>query len=118
MNRALKILVVEDEVLIAMMLEDMLADLGHVVVATAHSVEKATPVIMEGGFDVAILDVNLGSKSSAPLATALHERGIPFIVATGDDQTCFDTTYYGAKVVTKPFNEATLQVALQVTTAA
>lgn len=113
MSPALKILVVEDEVLIAMMLEDMLVDMGHDVAASVHTLEKAQRAIEADSFQLAILDVNLGSHSSLPLARELHGRGIPFIVATGEHKACLRSDYFGAAIVTKPFDEAALQNAIR-----
>nr|CAD6630212.1 response regulator [arsenite-oxidising bacterium NT-25] len=81
----LRILVVEDEALVCMLLEDMLADLGCDVVATAARLEEAVALAGRGGFDAAILDVNLGSERSYPVADMLAERGTPFLFSTGYD---------------------------------
>ncbi|WP_375394730.1 response regulator [uncultured Sphingomonas sp.] len=79
-----RILVVEDEPLIAMMLEDFLEILDKDVAGTADSVASALALIRTGDIDAAILDVNLrGGEKSAPVADALAARGIPFVFATG-----------------------------------
>ncbi|WP_174284695.1 response regulator [Sphingomonas bacterium] len=79
-----RILVVEDEPLIAMMLEDFLEILDKDVAGTADSVASALALIQTGNVDAAILDVNLrGGEKSAPVADALAARGIPFVFATG-----------------------------------
>jgi CheY-like chemotaxis protein len=81
---ATRVLLVEDEPLIAMMLEDFLDVLDHAHVGTADSVATALPMIEEGGIDCVILDVNLrGGEKSWPIADALASRGIPFVFATG-----------------------------------
>src|SRR3982750_4347142 len=77
------ILVVEDEPLIAMMLEDFLESLGHSVTATCESVQDAMIEANKGGFDIAILDVNLKGESVWPVAERLREQQIPFVLATG-----------------------------------
>ncbi len=77
------ILVVEDEPLIAMMLEDFLESLGHSVTATCESVQDAMIEAKKGGFDLAILDVNLKGESVWPVAERLREQQIPFVLATG-----------------------------------
>ncbi|HWT12806.1 MAG TPA: response regulator [Allosphingosinicella sp.] len=78
------ILIVEDEPLIAMMLEDFLESLGHRVVATCESVDEAMERVGAGGFDVAIIDVQLkDGKQVWPVADRLAAAGTPFIVATG-----------------------------------
>ena len=79
-----RILIVEDEPLIAMMLEDFLDVLDREVAGSADSVQAALALIDAGGIDAAILDVNLrGGEKSAPVADRLAERGIPFVFATG-----------------------------------
>lgn len=79
-----RILVVEDEPLIAMMLEDFLDVLDKEVAGTADTVASAIALIDAGGIDAAILDVNLrGGEKSAPVADALAARDIPFVFATG-----------------------------------
>ena len=77
------ILVVEDEPLIAMMLEDFLETLGHSVHASCESVAEAVGHAEKGGFDLAILDVNLNGESVWPVARKLREQNIPFVLATG-----------------------------------
>ena len=77
------ILIVEDEPLIAMMLEDFLDSLGHTVTAICEAVGEGLKAVENGGFDVAILDVNLKGQSVWPIAQALRERDIPFVLASG-----------------------------------
>ena len=77
------ILIVEDEPLIAMMLEDFLLSLGHEVRATCESVGEALRAVENEDFDVAILDVNLKGENVWPVATQLRHRDIPFILARG-----------------------------------
>ena len=77
------ILIVEDEPLIAMMLEDFIFSLGHDVSANCDTVESALGEVGKGGFDLAILDVNLKGESVWPVATALRELGKPFVLASG-----------------------------------
>ena len=80
----MRVLLVEDEPLISMMLEDFIDALDRTVAGTADSVAAALPLIEAGGIDAAILDVNLrGGEKSFPIADALTERGVPFVFATG-----------------------------------
>jgi DNA-binding response OmpR family regulator len=80
-----RVLVVEDEPLIAMMLEDFLDALGCEVVGVADTVASGLALIRTGGFDAAILDLNLvDGESSDPIAVRLREMGIPFAVSSGD----------------------------------
>jgi CheY-like chemotaxis protein len=78
-----RILIVEDEVLVAMLLEDMVAELGAVVAGTASNLEQALAFVAQKEFDAAILDMNLGDHDSKPVAEALKSRSIPFLFATG-----------------------------------
>ena len=78
-----RILVVEDESLIRMLLEDMLTDLGHEVAASAASVEAAKELASTAAFDVAILDVNLEGQEVFPVAEILASRNLPFVFASG-----------------------------------
>ena len=77
------ILIVEDEPLIAMMLEDFLESLGHIVVASCDNVGDALKAVVEDGFEVAILDVNLKGETVWPVAAELRARGVPFVIASG-----------------------------------
>ena len=83
MAPARSILIVEDEPLIAMMLEDFLDSLGHRVHGTCDTVECALDETEKGGFDLAILDVNLKGENVWPVATRLREKNVPFVIATG-----------------------------------
>lgn len=78
------ILIVEDEPLIAMMLEDFLDTLGVSAVGPCDNVADALAQVTAGGFDAAILDLNLsGGETSGPVADALAAAGLPFLFATG-----------------------------------
>lgn len=78
-----RILVVEDEPLVAMLLEDMVRNLGFDVVGPALRLDEALALVESGLPDAAILDVNLGNCRSYPLADLLARRGVPFLFATG-----------------------------------
>jgi DNA-binding response OmpR family regulator len=83
MSEGRSILIVEDEPLIAMMLEDFLESLGHTVRGTCETVGQALAEVDKGGFDIAILDVNLKGETAWPVATRLKEQGVPFVIASG-----------------------------------
>jgi CheY-like chemotaxis protein len=83
MTGSRSILIVEDEPLIAMMLEDFILSLGHEVSGNCDSVSAALKEIESSEFDLAILDVNLKGESVWPVAAALREKGTPFVLATG-----------------------------------
>ena len=104
MTQASRVLIVEDEPLIMMLLEDFLDVLGHVVAGTADSVATALPQVEAGGFDCAILDVNLrGGEKSWPIADALAARGLPFLLATGGGDEGIAPQHQGRPVLAKPF---------------
>ena len=99
-----RILVVEDEPLIAMMLEDFLDVLDRDLAGLADSVETALPLVAGGGIDAAILDVNLrGGETSWPIADALAEAGIPFVLATGGSGDSVVEAHRGRPILAKPF---------------
>ena len=103
------ILIVEDEPLIAMMLEDFLDHLEHGLAGTADSVSSALACIDGagvdgGGIDAAILDVNLrGGEKSTAIAEALADRGVPFIFATGGGDDGVDVRFRDRPRLQKPF---------------
>lgn len=103
-----RVLVVEDEFLVLMMIEDMLADLGCGSVFTAPSVPKALALIEAQPFEVAMLDVNLGGEKSFPVADALAAREVPFLFATGYDDHSLTEAHRGRKVLKKPFRRQEL----------
>lgn len=110
--RKLRVLVVEDESLIAMLVEDMLNDLGHEVGAIASRMTDALEIARSGQFDVAIIDVNLDGQSSYSVADVLAERGVPYIFATGYGSKGLDPKYSDTPVLTKPFVGDELETAL------
>ena len=97
------ILIVEDEPLIAMMLEDFLDSLGHTVSATCDSVKEAMGEADKGGFDLAILDVNLKGESVWPVASRLREQGIPFVIATGGHVDPPPPEFASVPMIEKPY---------------
>ena len=99
-----QILIVEDEPLIAMMLEDFLEVLEKTAVGTVDSVAGALARVEDGGIDAAILDVNLrGGEKSTPVAEALAARDIPFVFATGGSDESVDAQFRDRPVLQKPF---------------
>ena len=98
------ILVVEDEPLIAMMIEDFLDILGKTVAGTADCVAAALALIEQGGVDAAILDVNLrGGEKSFAIADALAARDTPFVFATGGSHDTVAEAFRDRPTLAKPF---------------
>jgi len=113
------ILIVEDEPLIAMMLEDFLDSLGHTIVGSCETVEDALSKIDEGGFDVAIIDVHLKNGEHIwPVADRLREEGIPFILATGGHIEPPPADHAHAQVLSKPYTIDAIEPALDAACAA
>lgn len=108
------ILIVEDEPLIAMMLEDFLDSLGHSIAGTAETLDEALSRADEGGFDVAIVDVHLkGGQTIWPVCDRLSDRGIPFIVATGGHIEPPPQRHAGAPILSKPYTIDAIEPALK-----
>jgi CheY-like chemotaxis protein len=107
------VLIVEDEMLVAMNIEDMLLDLGHEVAGLASRLEPALALAREGAFDLAMLDVNLAGQPSFPIADILAERGIPFFFATGYGSKGIEEAYRAHIVLQKPFRALELAQALR-----
>ena len=104
MNEAPAILIVEDEPLITMMLEDFLDALGYRVAGTADGLGAALELVAAGGFDAAILDVNLrDGEPSWPIADALADQGTPFLLATGGQRDEGPARHRAVPVLSKPF---------------
>jgi CheY-like chemotaxis protein len=108
-----RVLVVEDEALISMLIEDMLADIGCKCVDVAASVEGAMEVLTKAAPDFAMLDINLNGKRSFPIADILLSREIPFIFLSGYGSRGLAEAYAGAKVLQKPFQLGDLETALE-----
>ncbi len=105
------VLIVEDEVVLAMMLEDLFSDAGAHVVGPAATVEQAIALIDSQTIDVALLDVCLRDQRSDPVAEALRQRGVPYVLATGYSSP------YGAELADgptlhKPYRFAQVEAAL------
>jgi CheY-like chemotaxis protein len=108
-RQALRVLVVEDEVLVAVMLEGMIAELGHELIGTAAALEQALAMAQRDTFDFAILDVNLNGKEVGPVAGVLTSRGIPFAFCTGYGQRRLPEPYRGRPTLWKPFQRRDLE---------
>lgn len=103
-----KVLVVEDEIMVAWLLEDLLADLGYAIVGPAARVNQALTMIETEAIDVAVLDVNLNGEMSYPIADALAARGVPFVFVTGYDKDRILDVYRRCPILQKPFHRSEL----------
>lgn len=108
----LRILVVEDEAMISMMIEDMLTDCGVTVVGPAGSVAQALAVLDRDEVDGALLDVNLGGETSFPVADALTAKGVRIVFTTGYGHSGVAGKYPSSLTLQKPFVSADLESAL------
>jgi CheY-like chemotaxis protein len=111
---ACRVLVVEDEMMIAIMIEDMLTDLGHQVAGVCQSLAAALAMAEADDvqFDMAILDVNLAGERSFPVARRLAERGVPFMFATGYGTLGLEEPFRRALTLKKPFLQEELARAI------
>lgn len=114
MSGRLKILVVEDDVLIAMELEERLQELGYDVLGPAATLEAAEEAIAATRPDAALLDANLAGVSSVPIGVKLHAMGVPLAFCTGYDQIKNAPPELAkAPVLTKPISDNDLVAALK-----
>ncbi|MBP7649425.1 MAG: response regulator [Phenylobacterium sp.] len=104
----LRVLVVEDEMMVSMLIEDMLTDLGCIVVGPAARLDEAVALTESEQIDCAVLDVNLGGQPIFPLADILRAKGAPFAFATGYGDAGLRAIDKGSPVLQKPFREADL----------
>jgi CheY-like chemotaxis protein len=102
------ILVVEDEILVLLNAEDMLADLGCTSVSAAATAAQALALIAVQAFDAAMVDVNLDGRRSYPVADALAARNVPFVFSTGYSGESLDDGYRERPLLGKPYSEVEL----------
>jgi len=107
-----RILVVEDEAIVAMLLEDMLAELGYEVVGPVTRLDRALDLARGAAIDAAVLDVNINGRDTYAVADALCAREIPFIFATGYGARELAERFRGRPVTQKPFQRDDLERAL------
>jgi DNA-binding response OmpR family regulator len=108
-----RVLMVEDEMLVALLLEDYLMELGFDVIGPAMRLEEAMELAGANDIDFAILDINLAGKQSFPVADVLKERGIPFMFASGYGASGLIERFAGACVIRKPFDAQDVQRGMQ-----
>ena len=88
-----KVLIVEYELMVALFLEQLLENAGFEIAATIADLNAALRAVDAGGFDIAILYINIAGKMSYPVADALRQRGIPFFFSTGYQETDIPDPY-------------------------
>ncbi|MHB8529776.1 MAG: response regulator [Caulobacteraceae bacterium] len=112
-RKSRRILVVEDEAMIALLIEDMLSDLGCAVVGPAHGLAEGLELVRgDGEMDAALLDVNLAGQPVFALADELRARGVPMIFSTGYGEFALRDIDKGVPVIHKPFRAHELARAL------
>lgn len=104
-----RILLVEDEMLVSMLFEDVLTDLGCDIVGPAATRQKALTLATTERLDAALLDVNLGGEPVYPVADVLASRRIPFAFVTGYGQSSLDERYALVPTLSKPFQLAIVE---------
>ena len=108
-----RILVVEDEYLIRMLLEDMLADLGYEIVGAVGTIAAASELAAQAEFDIAILDVNVDGKEVYPVAAILAGRGLPFVFVSGYGEGSLAEPFRNRPSLQKPFQADQLKTTLE-----
>lgn len=107
-HRAARLLVVEDEPLVALALEDQLADAGYEVVGPAFSLQEALRLAESEALDGAVLDINLAGEKVYPVADLLAKRDVPFVYVTGFGQAGMRASDEGRPLLQKPCSFPTL----------
>jgi CheY-like chemotaxis protein len=110
--RGRRILIVEDEALVAMLVEDALLEVGCRIVGPAATVAEALALLEREMPEAAVLDLNLSGETSAPVADALVRQGVPFLVASGYGVAGLPPAHRGVPVLAKPYDPDELTAAL------
>ncbi|MHC1548752.1 response regulator [Phyllobacterium sp. K27] len=108
-------LIVEDEGIVAMMIEDMLEALGCTIAFSAANVHQACEIATAADIDLAVLDVNVAGSPVFPVAEILRQREIPFLFSTGYGVSGLPAKFSAHYVLTKPFSEKELEQKISLT---
>lgn len=108
-----RVLVVEDEAAISILIEDMLLDFGTEIVGPAARIEHALQLAREADVDLGILDINLAGEDTYPIANVLRRRNIPFVFATGYSTNALPPQFRASPTLQKPFTFRTFQETLR-----
>ena len=111
-EQARRVLLVEDDGLVAMLVEDMLDELGFACAGNPGSVAEGLAAVAAGGFDAAILDINLGGERVFPVSDALIAAGLPFVFSSGYGAADIPEAYRRWPIAAKPFRLDDLETAL------
>ncbi|AAY37423.1 response regulator [Pseudomonas syringae] len=107
-----KVLLVEDETMLAMLMEMMLEDLGFATAYHASTLNDGIEYARNGEYDLAILDINIIGGNSFPIAAAIADRGIPFMFCSGYGRLGIPDAWLNRRCVAKPFSAEQLSEAL------
>lgn len=108
-----KVLIVEDEPIVAFEIEDLLREAGFEIVACVGSLDKALATLKNTDCDIAVLDANLRGESIAPVAMALHEHGRPFLFVSGYERVYLPEAFLDVPLLSKPFEPSELITAVR-----
>ena len=111
---AKRILIVEDEFLVALHLEDLLTDMGHHVVGPCSRIQNAIELARTENIDFAVLDINVAGTRSFPVADVLRQRRIPFVFASGYGDEGLADGFRNETVLRKPFEPGALRRAITI----
>lgn len=109
----LKVLAVEDEVIISFLIQDLLAELGCVEIWQATNVESALAILADRTPNMALLDVNLGNEQVFPVAEMLDKAGVPFLFTTGYGRVGIPSRWDAKPVLQKPYDVTALEAAVR-----
>ena len=110
---ARRVLIVEDEMLIALMLQDMLQDSGHFVEGVATSLQIGLDLAIKANAELAILDINLNGEECYPIVEILQQRGIPFVFSTGYGSGTVRPEFDAVPKLVKPYEQDLLVTAIR-----
>jgi CheY-like chemotaxis protein len=110
-----RVLVVEDEALVAMMIQECLAEFGYQVVGPISTTTEAAAKARDGQFEAAVLDINLGDGAVYPIADMLAARGVPFVFVTGYEADSVDSRFREIPILQKPIEREMLRKIFAVT---
>jgi DNA-binding response OmpR family regulator len=104
-----RVLLVEDEALVAMMIQECLAEFGYQVIGPVSTAAEAAAKARDGHFEAAVLDINLGDGAAYPIADVLTARGVPFVFVTGYDAESVEPRFRNVPVLQKPIEREMLK---------